>query len=358
MKNSIFFLLCFFVLCSCSNEVENIQVQAPELATVRIDLGGDFISESIRPLTRSSREGYIYAVTVDKVTYDSSEAPGGSTMYTLFHRIKEGMFDDTRYLTIDLPIGSTYNFTVSVLKNESESVYSNFSSFYHPFTSNSYILANQFDKYEYDESTITYYNYVSGGSSTSTTQGDYIRGPLTVDHSHDPIPDSSYSLDNYSKLFLHDFLISTSETEAAHRIGVSKYYGEQLINLKQTNQNVVIPLLRQNFGLSLSVVPPTDGKLVILCESPKISYEIKATDVQFYNEEVFTMSSDEESETISIAFDWIRPDNRVVHLEKEIEVIRNTMKVLSVDLNNRGGSSVITIDIPTDEMDIQTENVN
>ena len=116
-------------LFSCSNNEDELppkeqEQTSQETYTISFNLGGEFISTSETPLSRTEvTPKKIYGINV----YYKKD---GDTWYQNY---AYGLFDNIQDMTISLISGYKYKFECSMVQNDTDTLYHNNSMYYAPF---------------------------------------------------------------------------------------------------------------------------------------------------------------------------------------------------------------------------------
>lgn len=319
-------------LFSCSNNEDELPPKEQEQTnqetyTISFNLGGEFISTSETPLSRTEvTPKKIYGINV----YCKKD---GDTNYQNY---AYGLFDNIEDMTISLIGGYKYKFECSMVKNDTDTLYHDDNVYYAPFHmgySSGYrgmILENKFN---IEVRPTEYTPNIKGlkEGMTCTTRND--------------IHPSSSNQGQYAK--------------------VDRFYGE-LTDYIPTKDGVAnIDLKRTAFGLKFIITPPTDGTLSIynyLIESDS-SIKVSANESTLEYSSMYTFKdvykcwqTESYSQNFTIELRWARADGSLQTFEKIITAKRNVLTTINVNVN--GSSTDSSLGINEDNTPMENENVD
>ena len=322
-------------LFSCSNNEDELppkeqEQTSQETYTISFNLGGEFISTSETPLSRTEvAPKKIYGINV----YYKKD---GDTQYQNY---AYGLFDNIEDMTISLISGYKYKFECSMVKNDADTLYHDDNVYYAPFHMGYYsgyrgmILENKFN---IEVRPTEYTPNIKGlkEGMTCTTRND--------------IHPSSSNQGQYAK--------------------VDRFYGE-LTDYIPTKDGVAnIDLKRTAFGLKFIVTPPVDGTLsvsYIWTNNGSINSNIKlsADDNILESSSMYTFyevykcwQAEKYNEDFTIQLTWKRANGATQTFEKVITVKRNVMTTVNVNVN--GGTTDSSLGVKEDDTPMGNENVD
>ncbi|UYU48287.1 hypothetical protein [Bacteroides nordii] len=325
-------LLGSSTLFSCSNNEDELPPKEQEQTnqetyTISFNLGGEFISTSETPLSRTEvTPKKIYGINV----YYKKD---GDTWYQNY---AYGLFDNIQDMTISLISGYKYKFECTMVQNDADTLYHEDNTYYAPF----------------HQATLSYDIYkgtvLENKFNVSTTSYIQIQG----------LKSGKTSLKG--KRGYND--IATSPQ-------TDRFYGE-LTDYVPTKDGVAnINLKRTAFGLKFIVTPPTDGTLFV---NPERSHD------NVYNGPEIKVSADESTLTFSsmytffqvyecwqmenytddltITLTWERANGATQTFMRTITVKRNVLTTVNVNVN--GSSTDSSLGVKEDDTPIGNENVD
>lgn len=324
-------------LFSCSNNEDELPPKEQEQTnqetyTISFNLGGEYISTSETPLSRTEvTPKKIYGINV----YYMDE---GSTRYQNY---AYGLFDNIKDMTISLIGGYKYKFECSMVQGDVDTLYHKGNTYYAPFhigrdtgTHPDYRgtgLTNKFSISTRDITNIIGLKY--GETSTLNIRYD------------DRTP--------YPK--------------------VDRFYGE-LTDYIPTKDGVAnIDLKRTAFGLKFIVTPPADGTLFIGANANHSIYyyeneinpdiKVSAHDDTLESSSIYTFYKVYEcwqaanyTEDITIWLTWKRANGATQTFEKTITIKRNVLTTVNVNVS--GSSTDSSLGIKEDDTPMENEDVD
>ena len=322
-------------LFSCSNNEDELPPKEQtnqETYTISFNLGGEFISTSETPLSRTEvAPKKIYGINV----YYKKD---GNTWYDNY---AYGLFDNIQDMTISLISGYRYKFECTMIQNDNDIIYHDKNGYYgRPFMSG--------DNYngDYNANTVTQLTNKFHVSTTTYRQLDYIKYGTT-----DVCTESSFVRSNYPK--------------------TDRFYGE-LTDYIPTKDGVAnIDLKRTAFGLKFIVTPPVDGKLYISSittndnsyHSINSNVEVSADDNILESSSMYTFyevyecwQAENYTKDFTIRLKWKRANGATQTFEEVITVKRNVMTTVNVNVN--GGTTDSSLGVKEDDTPMGNENVD
>lgn len=322
-------------LFSCSNNEDELPPKEQtnqETYTISFNLGGEFISTSETPLSRTEvAPKKIYGINV----YYKKD---GNTWYDNY---AYGLFDNIQDMTISLISGYRYKFECTMIQNDNDIIYHDKNGYYgRPFMSG--------DNYngDYNANTVTQLTNKFHVSTTTYRYLDYIKYGTT-----DVCTESSFVRSNYPK--------------------TDRFYGE-LTDYIPTKDGVAnIDLKRTAFGLKFIVTPPVDGKLYISSittndnsyHSINSNVEVSADDNILESSSMYTFyevyecwQAENYTKDFTIRLKWKRANGATQTFEEVITVKRNVMTTVNVNVN--GGTTDSSLGVKEDDTPMGNENVD
>ena len=315
-------------LFSCSNNEDELPPKEQEQTnqetyTISFNLGGEFISTSETPLSRTEvAPKKIYGINV----YYKKD---GDTWYQNY---AYGLFDNIQDMTISLISGYKYKFECSMVQNDTDTLYHNNSMYYAPF----HKYYSSYSGYEGIE--------LSNKFNISTTNSIRLTG-----------------------LQKGETCISNSNG-SEHYPKIDRFYGELTDYIPTKNGVANIDLKRTAFGLKFIVTPPVDGTLsvsYIWTNNGSINSNIKlsADDNILESSSMYTFyevykcwQAEKYNEDFTIQLTWKRANGATQTFEKVITVKRNVMTTVNVNVN--GGTTDSSLGVKEDDTPMGNENVD
>ena len=319
-------------LFSCSNNEDELppiehDPTTTETYTISFNLGGEFISTSETPLSRTEvAPKKIYGINV----YYKKDGDMNYQNYAY------GLFDNIEDMTISLIEGHKYKFECSMVREDADTLYHDNEIYYAPFnqlgiTNHKYrgiALENKFN--------ISTTNYVYFGGlkiGTMSTSGYY------------------------------DYYDCQSDYPKSDR-----FYGE-LTDYVPTKDGVAnIDLKRTAFGFKFIVTPPVDGTLFInniYTNNGSINSNIKlsADDNILEYSSMYTFYEvykcwqvEKYSKDFTIQLTWERANGATQTFEKTITAKRNVLTTININVN--GGTTDSSLGVKEDDTPMGNENVD
>ena len=329
-------------LFSCSNNEDELPPKEQEQTnqetyTISFNLGGEYISTSETPLSRTEvTPKKIYGINV----YYKKD---GDTNYQNY---AYGLFDNIKDMTISLIGGYKYKFECSMVQESLDILYHDNDRYYAPFHSG----------YKYGSSGIPYHSIELNNKFTVSTTNSNIIGGLQYGTSH------------------------TDKGTVRYFPLTDRFYGE-LIDYIPTKDGVAnIDLKRTAFGLKFIVTPPVDGTLSIdyistskryndfytnftFSTIPVPNIEVSATEntletffmCTFY--EVYKCwQSNDYTEELTIHLIWERANGATQTFSKTIAAKRNVLTTINVNVN--GSTTDSSLGVKEDDTPMGNENVD
>lgn len=311
------------ILFSCNNDKDEViskkqEQDNQEVYTVSFNLGGEFISTSESPLSRTEVvPKKIYGINVyyrkDGETYYSSYA--------------YGLFDNIQNMTISLIGGYKYKFECTMVQNDADTLYHDKDMYYAPFQQSSYegtSLENKFNV-----STTSYRN-IEGLKSGITN--------------------------------------IKNKKSSSYYPQTDRFYGE-LTDYIPTKDGVAnIDLKRTAFGLKFIVTPPTDGTLSVSQIVAYNSYiypdiKVSADESTLTSSSMYTFyevykcwQMESYTENLTIQLTWQRANGATQTFEKIITAKRNVLTTINVNVN--GSSTESSLGVKEDDTPMGNENTD
>lgn len=314
IMNKIWLLTAMFAFSACGSDETIVDQEEPEKElkeyTVSLKMGGE-VTTSESPLARAETESDdLYGVQVYR-------KETGETSYSYF---AYGLFDNVSDMKINLLEGSTYKFVVLLIKKGKNIVTNDNGSYGDPFLryagTNSGAATVECTNY-FIYGTTSYYSFYGGGLRTG---------------------------------------LSYSEGDT--------YYGEVYDYTPSVNGTVEVDLKHTVFGLQYAVTGITDGTVSVTIKKDN-HYFFKKTDIaadytseekiiSFYDVYNAWQYADNYTENLTVSLSWTRGVGVVQNLGiKTIQVKRNVMNVVRIQLGSNDGSA--TFGITTEDDSSMTE---
>ncbi len=323
------------LITACSNADEPLQPSSPlEDSTsyvVTLNLGGEYISVSEEPLSRSGEEpNKYYGVNVYCMKTDGSE--------TTYSKYAYGVFDNVAEMKITLLGGYKYKFECTSVTDDKDKLHYVTDEYFgnsreglgKPFMMDGYNGGTYFKRSDYNK-----FIYDKWKQLIQIKVGNSL-----VKKSDD---------DDFGVEYEYPRLI--------------RYYGEIEDFVPSGDASVTIPLKRTVFGIKVVANDVPDGKLEWYNNRLRFSYEecsgaenVNCTDI-FTFPNVYDCWKSEEpcSLDFSISFNWVRGNGYTQSFKKDVTVKCNVMTVITVNLN--GNSSDVGMSINEDQSPMTIEEV-
>ncbi|MDC7179649.1 hypothetical protein [Bacteroides cellulosilyticus] len=317
-------------LFSCSNDGDEVlskEEDSQETYTISFNLGGEFLSTSETPLSRTEVvPKKVYGINV----YSKKD---GETNYSPY---AYGLFDNIQDMTVSLISGYKYKFECSMVQNDADTLYHDDNTYYAPFQQGTL-------NYDVYKGTI-----LENKFHVSTTSSVQIKG----------LKSGKTSLKG-----------KRGFNDTANSPQTDRFYGE-LTDYVPTKDGVAnINLKRTAFGLKFIVTPPIDGTLSV---NPGRSYDnvYNGPDIKVSaDESMLTFSSmytffqvyecwqmENYAEELTIQLTWKRANGATQTFEKTITVKRNVLTTVNVNVN--GSSTDSSLGVKEDDTPMGNENVD
>ena len=314
-------------LFSCSNNEDELppkeqEQNSQETYTISFNLGGEFISTSETPLSRTEvTPKKIYGINVYYKKDDES----------YYRDYAYGLFDNIEDMTISLIGGYKYKFECSMVKNDTDTLYHNNSKYYAPFHK--------------DYSSYSGYKGIELSNKFSISTTNSIR--LTGLREGNTCISTSNDSERYPK--------------------IDRFYGE-LTDYIPTKDGVAnIDLKRTAFGLKSIVTPPIDGTLFVYIRtndgSINSNIELSADDNILESSSMYTFyevyecwQAENYTKDFTIRLKWKRANGATQTFEEVITVKRNVMTTVNVNVN--GSTTDSSLGVKEDDTPMGNENVD
>ena len=316
-------------LFSCSNNEDELPPKKQEQTnqetyTISFNLGGEYISTSETPLSRTEvTPKKIYGINV----YYKKD---GETWYRNY---AYGLFDNIQDMTISLISGCKYKFECTMVKNDTDTLSHHNDMYYAPFHRQISYNGNP-----YEESTALENKFNISTMGIALMQG--LKNGATN--------------------------VNTGRLDHPR---TDRFYGE-LTDYVPTKDGVAdIDLKRTAFGLKFIVIPPADGTLYVddiwtntngyIYTSMKVS----ANDKTLESSSMYTFSEvykcweiDTYTKKFTIDLIWERANGATQTFKKTITVKRNVLTTINVNVNGSNVNS--SLGIKEDDTPMGNENVD
>ena len=321
-------------LFSCSNNEDELPPKEQEQTnqetyTISFNLGGEFISTSETPLSRTEvAPKKIYGINV----YYKKDGDMNYQNYAY------GLFDNIEDMTISLIEGHKYKFECSMVREDADTLYHDNEIYYAPFNR----LGTLNSKY----SGIALENKFNISTTNPVCFGGLKIGTMSTSGYYDNYNCRSY----YPKS--------------------DRFYGE-LTDYIPTKDGVAnIDLKRTAFGLKFIVTPPVDGKLYINSitinnESNSINSNVEVSAGENVLETSFMCTfyevykcwqAEDYTKDLTIQLKWERANGATQTFEKVITVKRNVMTTVNINVN--GDTTDSSLGVKEDDTPMGNENVD
>lgn len=318
------FLVGSSTLFSCSNNEDELlskeqEENEQETYTISFDLGGEFISTSETPLSRTEViSKKIYGINVYYKKDDNSS----------YQNYAYGLFDNIEDMTISLIGGYKYKFECSMVKNDVDTLYNNNHTYYAPF------------HYYYNINNGNYSGIeLSNKFEISTTSPTYIKG----------LKSGTTSISGRG---------SSSDTDYPR---TDRFYGELEDYVPSSDGIANIDLKRTAFGLKFIVTPPVDGTLSVgsIASNIKISSDdstVETSAIYTFYDVYKCWKVEEYTQNFTIRLTWIRANGATQTFEKIVTAKRNVMTTINVNVN--GSSTDSSLGVKEEDTSMKSENVD
>jgi len=328
MKTRLLLTMCLsLILVSCQNsDLENIQNEIPEnfdSVEVSFAFSGEYIEVTEEPLesrTVATEKTY-FAFDIDTLSIRKTEFKGIITYDTTYCHYAEGLFISDENMRLHLPRDRKYRIEAAIVKEVGDVLYHEDNFYFAPFCAS-----------------------VNAG-------GVELKNAFVISKT------SNYNLDQV--------WVNTSEKNRFHiNPMIDRYYGSVFYEPAEDKATIEIDLDRYAFGLKITITPPTDGRIILTSQSPKINYVVESTDGTLEENHIYAANTNSETyirnpeyqEKLYFDLIWERENGAEnVEMQKTIEVRRNTRKVININLNNRDKESDFGLN---EEGEMTDEEVN
>lgn len=311
-------------LFSCSNNEDELlpkeqEENNQETYTISFNLGGEFISTSDTPLSRTEAtpKKKIYGINVfykkDSESY--------------YQNYAYGLFDNVKDMTISLIGGYKYKFECTMVQNDADTLYYK-------------QLAN---------GKVEYYAPFHKGTYNGSFYGVALENKFNISTG-----DRFIGLQKGSSCTYGNFLSSNS-------VKTDRFYGE-LNNYIPTKEGIAnIDLKRTAFGLKLIVSPPSDGILTVDGIGPRIKIAsnenpIETSAIYTFYEVYKCWEVEKYTEECGIKLTWVRGNGVTQTFEKIITAKRNVMTTININVN--GSSTNSSLGLKEDDTPMSNENID
>lgn len=312
-------------LFSCSNDGDEVlskEEDSQETYTISFNLGGEFLSTSETPLSRTEVvPKKVYGINV----YSKKD---GETNYSPY---AYGLFDNIQDMTVSLISGYKYKFECSMVQNDADTLYHDDNTYYAPFQQGTL-------NYDVYKGTI-----LENKFHVSTTSSVQIKG----------LKSGKTSLKG-----------KRGFNDTANSPQTDRFYGELTDYVPTKNGVANIDLKRTAFGLKFIITPPVDGTLSISAYygiNPNI--KVSADDNISESSSMYTFSqvyecwqAEKYSEDFTIQLIWERANGATQTFSKTITVKRNVMTTINVNVN--GSTTDSSLGVKEDDTPMGNENVD
>ena len=305
----LFMASLFFVSCEKAVIDEtDVSVDGQEVE-VSLSLGGEYLTTSESPLSRAAVSGVVYGLNV----YAKKD---GSTTYAKY---AYGLFDDPAKLQITLRKGYQYRIECTITKDDEDKVYHESGLYAAPFMN-------------------------SDGELTQQTQLD-----------------NQFHYSSVTNLSgLQSGVTNISATDVANYPRMYRYYGKVEDYSPASGTTVNISLKRAVFGLRFKVTPPAEGTVSI--ESWPTTFSVNSTDAAYDHASIYTFNQvdkaivDGYNGDVPVTLTWLHTDGTTKTEKKNINIKRNVMTTVTVDVSS--ATSEASISLTEETGDLEQENVD
>ena len=319
-------------LFSCSNNEDELLPKEQEQTnqetyTISFNLGGEFISTSETPLSRTEvTPKKIYGINV----YYKKDGDMNYQNYAY------GLFDNIEDMTISLISGYKYKFECSMVKNDADTLYHDDNMYYAPFHQG---------KLNYD---IYKGTILENKFNISTTNYIQIQG----------LKFGETSLKG-----------KRGYNDIANYPQTDRFYGE-LTDYVPTKDGVAnIDLKRTAFGLKFIVTPPVDGALSVsyiwidnggsMNPNIKVSADdniLESSSMYTFYEVYECWQAEDYIKVLTIQLKWERANGATQMFEKTITAKRNVLTTININVN--GSTTDSSLGVKEDDTPMGNENVD
>jgi len=308
---SVLFCMTTFTFFSCEKAVvdEDTSVESSGTVEVSLSLGGEYIHTMESPITRAADPDVVYGINV------FAKKDGTST----YSKYAYGLFDDASKMQITLRKGYQYRFESTITRNDEDQVYHSSNLYSAPYLNSDGELAQQ-----------TQLDNLFHYSSVTNLGG------------------------------LQSGVTNISETNVANYPRMYRYYGKLEDYSPVPDATVNISLKRAIFGLRFKVTPPSEG--VVKIESWPTTFSVSAGEAAYDHTSIYTFNqvdkaiADGYNGNVPVTLTWQHTDGTSKSETKNINIKRNVMTTVTVDVSSAATSNLITL---TEESgDMSEENVD
>ena len=316
--------------------------EKPELKTLTMSFGGDFVSESDEPLQRAEDGETYTAINVYYTEKDTENAPQKKYAY--------GLFVGKDPISIDIITGYTYRFEATILKEREDKIKMQSGGYSDPFRlhdegsstfDNAWpYISKDVDKFQYtylqeDEKAKNYFcqltsgtAYVNSGGDLRDINGNYVTGERWV---------------RYPR--------------------VKRYYGRVDSFDPSSSETIEIPMTYENFGLKLVLesIPegtavkvkdatnystgptPTDEPYLIFPQGLQLDF---SSDTSHTWECIYSLNKfSSNTQEFILEFEWLKGAGKSEKIKKRVTVEARKMKVLKLsftgDVNETKSGNIV-----------------
>lgn len=309
--SSMVMCMAALFLASCEKAVvdEDTSEVSGETVNVSLSLGGEYIHTTEGPLSRAANPDVVYGLNV----YARKD---GTTTYSKY---AYGLFDDVSKMQVTLRKGYQYRFECTITHNDEDQVYHAENLYSAPFLN-------------------------SDGEMAQQTQLD-----------------NQFHYSSVTNLSgLQSGVTNVSETDIANYPRMYRYYGKLEDYSPSADGTVSISLKRAVFGLRFKVTPPSEG--VVKIESWPTTFSVSAGDASYDHASIYTFNqvdkaiADGYNGNVPVTLTWQHTDGTSKTETKNINIKRNVMTTVTVDVSTSATSNLISL---TEESgDLTEENVD
>lgn len=320
MKKSFFLgailsaALCL-IFSSCEKSVSDVDQpegeKSGQVYNVNIGFGGEYISSTEIPLTKALKNTSrkVYAINVYRKTPDAKS----------YSKYAYGLFDNVKALTIPLSDAYVYKFECAIVKEDRDTLYNKEGLYANPFKHNGIEDTELTNKFVF--STSQNFDGLKSGVTTIAADTDV----------------------DYPRMY--------------------RYYGETTEFVPAEGASIELQMKKMVFGLHFLVEPPTEGEMELSCFMT--NFKVSSFDKPYDDEAVYTFYNIEKcfqdlnySGNITLRLNWTKSDGTVEKEEKKIQIKRNTMTIIKIDVNGGAFSPSFRFEEETQPMDTVQVNWN
>lgn len=318
-------LLATVLFMSCSgsgsDDIPEPGNNKPEKTyTVSLNLGGEYMSTSESPLSRTENAVRYYGVNV---YYKDDNS-------TSWKHYAYGLFDNTNDMTISLIASYKYKFVCTMTEDNKDNVYyqhyaeSGNKAFRLPFCKEwgtGVVVTTLANKFEVSTTSETHLPYIQNGTTTTeiNVQKDY---PC-----------------------------------------IDRFYGELVDFVPSATATPTIELKRTAFGIKVAATAPSDGKLTLSNDKLGTIAQISSEDGNYESEAIYTFkdvykcwagTTTEQEFTLTLT--WKRENGASQEFTKKVTVKRNVMTTINIDVTSTTASNALKLNIDSTPMESETIN--